>query len=75
MMSLLNLITILKRKNIYILCRTGIDHQNVKMKSDMVDPIIKANLTCLGQLRTNCGYDNPFPLNEVLNDSLVQDSI
>jgi len=45
------------------------------MKSDKVDPIIKANLTLLGQLRTNCGYDNPFPSNEVLNDSLVQDSI
>lgn len=65
----------LEQKNIYIPCRTGIDHQNVKIKSDKVDPIIKANLTRLGQLRTNCDYDNPFPLNEVLNDSLVQDSI
>jgi len=65
----------LEKKKIYIPQRTGIDHQNVKNKSDKVDPIIKANLTRLGQLRTNCDYDNPFPPPEVLNDSLVQDSI
>lgn len=65
----------LERRNLYNPHHSGIDHQNVKKKSDLIDPLVKANLIRLQQLRTFSDYDCPFPPTENLDIRLVQDSI